>query len=544
MPPGMPPEMGGAPAAVEPEPPGPGAAVVDDLKAMKDEARIRAELATEVMKDQLEHTGYREIGRRALNQAVKIGIGVCKGPVMGFRPKKTWRKEEGAKRSYKLEYEEQELPAYEWVDAFNFFPDMDATRVEEADFIFQLHRLSARQLRELAARPDFDSDAIRDLLKQGPMYEAFVDYVNDLRDVETPIVKANENRWFVWEYHGPVQHTDLEKLCEAHERGDIMEVYGGAGEEGGDPLELFNGIAWVCQGRIMKFGPSTLDTGEHLFSTVRIDGDESTMFGDSVPAMIRDPQRAVNAAWRIMMQNGALAGLPMFVVDRALKAVDGKTEIKAGKIWEREHAQEAAGIQAVEVAGNSSELVRIIEMAMMFAEQESNLPLIAQGEQSTGETKTAHGLNLLANAVNVIFRNTARSFDWDFTEPNIRRLYDWNMQFSDNEEIKGDLEIKARGSSALLVRDIQAQNLMMIMNLAATNPLLSQLLKIDAVARRLFQALQLSKDEMVMSDTEWKELQTQLQQQGDPAAEQHVRARADEAPEPDDDCGGSAATPR
>ena len=279
---------------------------------------------------------------------------------------------------------------------------------------------------------------------------------------------------------------------------------------------MTHGIVWFCQGRIIRFGPHPLDSGDHLYSIWRLDDDESSVFGDGVPTMLRDNQRAINAAWRLMLDNAALAGVPMFVMDRSITPVEGGREIASGKLWEREHAQEAAGIQPVSITGNTNELSRIIEMAMTFMDQESNLPLVAQGEQSGHQTKTAHGLALLANAVNVIFRNAARSFDRDFTEPNIRRLYDWNLQYSKKQEIKGDVEIKARGSSVLLVRDIQAQNLMMIINLAATNPLLTRLLKIPAIARRLFQSLQLSEDEMVLTEAELRRMEETASQEGDP----------------------------
>ena len=169
--------------------------------------------------------------------------------------------------------------------------------------------------------------------------------------------------------------------------------------------------------------------------------------------------------------------------------------------------------------GNTRDLETIIGMAIGFIDQETNLPLIASGDQSTEQTKTAHGMALLANAVNVIFRNATRSFDRDVIVPCMERLHEWNIQFSENEAIKEDVEIEARGSSVLLVRDIQAQNLLMVLNLAAMNPGLGNLLRIPTIARRLFQALQLSKDEMVLTDAELKELQDQLSGQPDPELE-------------------------
>ena len=491
-------------------------AVDQETAAAAEELRKRAELKVEMMKkvckDQLNRCHFEDTGVKIINQGCKLGIGVVKGPVPAAEPRRKWDAEKK-----RLIYEPSSEPSFQWVDAWNFFPDMDGTSIKGCDFTFELHRMSARELRALAKRPDFIADNIRDLLKQGPKYEAFTDYVADLRDVENEIIKSVETRYFVWEYHGPIAAEKIEMLGEANGKDELIDVFGLGGD---DPLDVVDGIIWFCQGRIIKIGPHPLDSGDSLYSVWRLDNDESALVsGDGVPSMMRDHQRAINAAWRIMMRNGALAGVPMFIVDRSIKPANRRLEIVAGKIWEREHAQEFAGIQAVDVSGNTSDLETIIGMARTFIDEETNLPLIAQGDQSTEQTKTAHGMALLANAVNVIFRNATRAFDRDVVIPCLERLYEWNMQFSDNEAIKGDVEVEARGSSVLLVRDIQAQNLLMILNLAATNPPLAQLLKVPAIARKLFQALQLSKNEMVLTDAELKKLEEALAGQPDPEME-------------------------
>ena len=494
----------------------PGEVADEELEVAAMQARAdavkRVEMLKKVCVDQLKRAHFEDSGRKLITQGCKLGIGVVKGPVPDDKPRKRWDRE--AKR---LRYESSNEPTFRWVDAWNFFPDMDGTDLGNCDFTFELHRMSAREMRDLAKRKDFTADNIRDVLKQGPKYEAFTDYVADLRDVENEIIKSVETRYFVWEYHGPITAEKIEMLGRVHGRDQLIDVFGLGGD---DPLDVAYGIIWFCQGRILKFGPHPLDSGAPLYSIWRLDNDESALVsGDGVPSMMRDHQRAINSAWRLIMRNGALAGVPMFIVDRSIKPANGRLEIVAGKIWEREHAQEFAGIQAVDVSGNTRDLETIIGMAVGFIDQETNLPLVAQGDQSSDTTKTAHGMALLANAVNVIFRNATRSFDRDVIVPCMERLHEWNIQFSDNEEIKEDVEIEARGSSVLLVRDIQAQNLLMVLNLAATNPGLGNLLRVPTIARRLFQALQLSKDEMVLTDAELAALQEQLAGQGDPDLE-------------------------
>jgi hypothetical protein len=56
-------------------------------------------------------------------------------------------------------------------------------------------------------------------------------------------------------------------------------------------------------------------------------------------------------------------------------------------------------------------------------------------------------------------------FDACITEPHIRRYYAWLMQYGEDPEEKGDFNIVARGSTALVERDIQSQEMIAVLQL-------------------------------------------------------------------------------
>ena len=64
---------------------------------------------------------------------------------------------------------------------------------------------------------------------------------------------------------------------------------------------------------------------------------------------------------------------------------------------------------------------------------------------------------MLQNNATAVLRRIARTFDYRVTEPHIRRYYEWLMLYSDDEDAKGDYKIDARGSTALIERDVQTQ---------------------------------------------------------------------------------------
>src|SRR5690606_30913361 len=103
---------------------------------------------------------------------------------------------------------------------------------------------------------------------------------------------------------------------------------------------------------------------------------------------------------------------------------------------------------------------------------------------------------------NVVFRRIVKSFDDDVTTPDIRRFYDWNMQFNPKPEIKGDYGVDARGSSVLLVREMQAQNLFLIALHLGAHPVYGPMLRNRDLLRKLFQAHMIPADEVVLSDDE------------------------------------------
>lgn len=103
---------------------------------------------------------------------------------------------------------------------------------------------------------------------------------------------------------------------------------------------------------------------------------------------------------------------------------------------------------------------------------------------------------MLMNSANIVLKRAVKNWDDDVTVPFIRRMYDWNMQFSEKEEIKGDHEAYARGTSALLVKEIQAQNIMQLMNLA-TSPIFAPYVKFPELFRKTVQLMQIPEDEIV-----------------------------------------------
>ncbi len=494
-----------------------------ELRGIMDEAKTRSKAMSAEMSDQLTECQYAIQARDVIHDACGLGTGIIKGPVGNRdRGRRAWTKrpppepqenqEEEVQGDlndtpaltpvadiYDIEWVEDTRPAFYRVDPWSWFPETDARTLEESGSFFERHLLSNKGLRELAKQPGFDKDAIRRLLTHGKPKKSVPAFVSDLRAITGENPAPTDARWQVWEYRGPLEMEEMKTLCECLGRQDMLP-------EEVDPLETIQVILWFCDGEVLRFNKHYLDSGESIYSVYNLIKDDTSIWGSGIPYIMRDAQAALNGAWRMMMDNAGLSSGPQIEVNQAVvEPADGDWALTARKVWLRLKTAvgNAPGIITYNIESHQAELQQIVEMAKAFMDDVTNISILAQGEQGAHTTQTAGGMTLLMNAVNVIFRGMVKNFDDDLTIPVIRRLYDWNMQLSRKDHIKGDFEVSARGSSVLLVREVQSQNLLVLANMTS-HPALGVLLKAVPILRKLAQSMMIEADEIVVTDEELK----------------------------------------
>jgi hypothetical protein len=117
-------------------------------------------------------------------------------------------------------------------------------------------------------------------------------------------------------------------------------------------------------------------------------------------------------------------------------------------------------------------------------------------------------MQMLMNSANVVLRRLVKQFDDMITKPHIRRYYDYNMMYSEDEEIKGDFSVDARGSSALLIRDIQNQSFLNLLA-AAANPVFGVYLDPQKLFEKALQAQHIDPKDVFKADDELEKIKEQ-----------------------------------
>lgn len=482
------------------------------LTARMEEGRKRADLMEKEIEDQLVECRYQTVKREQIDIAVKLGTGVTKGPVTGNKVRRGW-KADPESGEYKLDISSGGQPAFYGVDIWGFFPDMDVTKIEDGNGTFERHLMNRRMIRELQHLQGFDKDAIRRLLQLAPSTAAPA-YLAELRNIRAATQQATSDLYHVFEYYGPLEPDDMQALA-LHMLTSKDETVGAiAGEalrqvEEIDPLMSVNACIWFCQGEILKFAVYPYDSGECIYSVYNLMKDEASIFGYGMPAIIRDPQSALNGAFRAMMDNAGVSSGPQIVIDmQNIEPEDGDYRLKPRKIWRAKNGiqKENLPFQLFHIETRQVELANIIAICERFIDMTSAVPQVIQGQVGEVGThnvmNTALGTALLHNSANIVFRSYVKNFDDDVTTPDIRRAYDWNMQFNEKTDIKGDYEVDARGSSVLLMRELQAQNLMVIAIQLGGHPIFGPMLRNRELLKKIFQAYMIPADEVMLSDDE------------------------------------------
>lgn len=468
-------------------------------------AKEKAEAMEREIDDQLVECDYNAQARVALRYAGILGTGVLCGPEVDVVTEKAWV-EAGA--GYQLEIRTKRTPIVRAVMPWDFFPDLSARTLAEAEYVFERSYMTERQLRALSKR--FSPAQVAKALAVGPKTSQFHSpHLDELRQLSGLTNSIDDNRFEVWTYRGPVEKEALIAL--------------GADLDPDDPLQSLDGVVVFCGAVVLHATVNPLDSGEWPYSVFCFEQDDHCIFGYGLPYVIRSSQDVINAAWRMMLDNSAASAGPQIVRNRKLiQPADGTYDLTAFKQWDYVGTSQDnlnTAFAFFNIPNHQGEIAQVYQLARAMVDEESGLPMVAQGEQGQ-VTPTLGGMSMLMNAANTVRRKQVKDWDDNVTVPMIGRFYDWNMQFNPKDEVKGDFQVHARGTSALLVKETQAANIMALIDKYAGHPATANLLKVAEALRTAVQSMHLDAKALVKTDEEIEAEQQQMAEQGqqDPGA--------------------------
>lgn len=464
-----------------------------------EEAKKRCDSMQDAIDDQLIQSKWVPRSREVIEDGCRIGTGIIKGPLTSNRLRQEWRP--GKDGQWALAQLPDPQPEAVRVDPWHFFPDMSASKIEDTEFTFERSLPTKKDLRKYALKLGFNRSAVKRLIEEGPGFtnQADVAHIVELKTIagEGDQIK---DRYVMWEYHGPLECDEIAMLLRAAGRAEEAERF----LDEKDPLKDYRVVLHFCGNEVLRIAEEwVLDSDEGLYSVWNFSRGDTSIFGIGVPRIMSDSQRAVNGAWRMMMDNSGLSVGPQVVIDKTkITPEDGNWDLKPLKTWlltGTALSSQQSPFQVFNIPNNQQQLAGIIALAKQFIDEETAMPLIAQGEM--GATVQPVGTtSMMFNSANVVFRRIVKAWDDEITTPTIGRFYQWNMQFNPDESVKGDMQVDARGSSVLLVKEMQSQNLIMIMNSWTQHPTIKHYIKVREGLEKVLQTMMIPPSDILEDD--------------------------------------------
>ena len=424
------------------------------VEAVKEEAAKKTcdNMRTEI-NDQLAVIKHRDICGRVVHDGNLYGTGILKAPLVQQRMHKKW--ERGEDGQWAMSEVERLLPYEEHVPIWDWYPDDNASEIDDCEIFFQFHRKSRHQLLDLATQPGFEdyADVIveyaRNIPSGDPHIRAFESEKSQTNDDNDTAKQSPDKRYALLECWAPLSGSDLMDLGFDEDRQ----------KEEGVGLQGAWCTIWMLGPLVVNVSIKPLPGMDHPYHTYYYDKDETSIWGNGLAEILRDPQAGINSATRGTMDNMALTVGPQWDVNLdLLEPGENPKAIHPNRVWLRRGESRDPVVRAIQVESRTNEFLKIRDLFEQEA-HENTVPSYMHGETDSGVGRTVGGLSMLMGAANINIKEQVRHFDDGITTPAIRGIYFWNMEFNEKDEIKGDFEVVAQGSSSLVAKELRVQHL-------------------------------------------------------------------------------------
>ena len=471
-------------------------------------AKERAQAMERTIDDQLKENGSGSMRRRESWQgacrdvvfsACLYGMGVLKGPLVEQVEEKRFipAQDSTGNVAWSEETVAQKLsPYFESASIWDIFPDPVAMRPSQMRYVWQAHIMSDKELLDLASFPGFDSEGIRRYMHDTPEGNA------TLASWEIQIRETNEDN---------VSAASLKHRYRLYERWGYLsgKQLSDAGLEIPEEqwADVFPSNVWILGERVIKAAINPLEGVDIPYFFYPYMTDETAFWPEGIASLMRTPQAGLNSAVRAMQDNAAASSGPIYGVNmQALSTGADPYEMMANKVFlfDRAGANLNTCFQAITVPSCIEHNLALAKMWMESADEIST-PRFNQGDgRVNGAGETASGLSMLMGASNIFLKDHVKDFDDCICAPFITAMFRWNMQWNEDESIKGDYAVTTSGSQSLIAKEVRAQQIPAIINMLQ-NPMFASRIKADQLLEVTLEQTDLPSERLLRTEEEAKQ---------------------------------------
>tara|TARA_R100001591_G_scaffold3739_2_gene8792 strand:+ start:85 stop:2193 length:2109 start_codon:yes stop_codon:yes gene_type:complete len=441
-------------------------------------AMVAAKKMEKKIHDQLQESGATKHLRSMAFEMALLGTGVMKGPFAVDKEYPNWDDNGDYDPLTKT------VPSTNHVSVWNFYPDPEATSMDDAEYVIERHKLSRNQLRALKDRPYFIEDAIEEAVSTGS------DYIRKHWEMkmedDDSYGGSYSERWEVLEFWGYVDK-------------DILEVNGiKIPKELQDLYEISANI-WTVNGKVIRCVLNPFKPARIPYYAVPFEHNPYSFFGVGIAENMDDTQTLMNGFMRMAVDNAVLSGNLLIEIDETNLVPGQDLAVHPGKVFRRQGGAPGQAIFGTKFPNVAGENMQLFDKARVLADESTGFPSFAHGQTGvTGVGRTASGISMLMSAANGSIRTVVKNVDDYLISPLGKAFFSFNMQFDFDESIRGDLEVKASGTESLMANEVRSQRLMQFLQVAQ-NPVLAPFAKMDYIIREIAKSMDLDPDKITNS---------------------------------------------
>jgi hypothetical protein len=457
------------------------------------QAQNRADQMKTKIQDQFAQGGWGTAFNDFITDLVTFPAAFVKGPIVRRQRALGWKTSPDGRTT--VEPIERLGPEYERVDPFRMYPEPGISTINEG-YLFEHHRLSRTSLSDLIGVPGYDEDAIRKVLEIGNGQS----WINE--DVE--LQKDEEERKF-YSYMRPTTEYDALEFW-GKVSGKMLIEWGMTTDDVPDSAREYDANVWIVGNYVIKAVLNYDPLGEKPYAKTSFIKCPGAFWGKGIPEIIEDLQGVCNAAARALVNNMGIASGPQVEVNlERIPANEDITQLSPWKIWQTINdpvGSSAPAIRFTQPDSRATELMGVYEKFSRLADDHSGIPAYVYGDLNVqGAGRTSSGLSMLMGAAGKGIRQVVMHIDTDVVKPIVERQFVYNMRYDDDESIKGDVQVMAKGAINLAVKETVNVRRIEFLN-ATANEFDMGIIGVDgraAILREIAKGLQMPVDDVVPS---------------------------------------------
>lgn len=409
----------------------------------QEKAEEAAELHEDLIADQLAEGKWDDAFEGFIDDFVTFPAAFVHSPIARKVPTLQWLQGWQPIKAMEVRLESERL------SPFDVYPSSDSTSTDDGSALLVRKRFTRSYLNQVKDLRSYDTGNVERVLDeygQGGLREW--------------LWEDSERRRLEGRDHEMLSHTEtIDGLMYfGAAQGVTLLQWGMNPDEIEDPLAEYQIEAILIGDYVIKVKINRDPLERRPIHKASFQPVPGSFWGISIPELMADVQDVCNATARSLVNNLAISSGPQVeVYEDRLQPQEDPTDIFPWKVWRTKDSLSGANNRAVnffQPQSNANELMGVYEKFEIKADDATNIPRYSYGNQDVGGAgQTASGLSMLMESANKGIKDAVRHIDRGVIRRVIEGYWLHNMQYSEDNAIKGDASVVPRGSSAMLIRE-------------------------------------------------------------------------------------------